>query len=415
MKVVSLEKISSYCSKLIYAMIILLPFMASFSSAAVNTAIVISVFAFIFKKLSAKEPILAKTPINKPFLLLAAISLLSFFNTVDLRSSIEGIIKLLKYGFLFIIVAEELKDKKRLKWAIIGIICGLYLAALDGFYSLYFGRDFLRNKPPDFVIGLMRMKAAFPHTNILAGYLALFLPVPIAMTLYYLRKKKKALLGLISALALYALILTFSRSAVLGVWLAILFIGIIKKDKLILMLLLLSLVIAPFFAPKNIRNWAKATNSPWEFLLNKERFDLYKTALNMVKAHPFIGVGVNTYCLNYQKYKVSEASVLTDKGNWYAHNIFLQMAAEIGIVGLAVFIWMLLALFRSFFIFLKKTDDHFLEICALGIVSGLLAFLVNGLTETNLYYPKIAVLFWYQVGLFFGSIKLGGLSWVKSK
>jgi O-antigen ligase len=323
--------------------------------------------------------------------------------------------KLLKYGSLFIIVADELKNKKRLKWAVIGIICGLYLCALDGFYSLYFGRDFLRNKPPDFVIGLMRMKAAFPHTNILAGYMALLLPVPIALTLYYLRNKKKVLLGLICALAVYALVLTFSRSAVLGIWLAILFIGIIKKDKLILALLLLSLFIAPFFAPKSIRNWAKATDSPWEFLLNKERFDLYKTALNMVKEHPFIGVGVNTYCLNYQKYKVSQASVLTNKGNWYAHNIFLQMAAEIGIAGLAVFIWLLISLFMSFFVFLKKTDDHFLEVCALGIASGLVAFLVNGITETNLYYPKIAVLFWYQVGLLFGSIKLGGFSWTGSK
>ena len=156
----------------------------------------------------------------------------------------------------------------------------------------------------------------------------------------------------------------------------------------------------PFILPKNIKDWIKTTDSAWEVLLNKERMNIYRTSLNMIKAHPFIGVGVNTYCLNYQKYKIKETYGFTGNAMYYAHNIFLHMAAEIGLIGLIIFLWLLVALFKLRVKFYRSCDSDFLKICSLGIVAGIIAFLINGLTESNLYYSKVATLFWYQIGLF---------------
>ncbi|MBM3251208.1 MAG: O-antigen ligase family protein [Candidatus Omnitrophica bacterium] len=393
--------------QIIYFLLIVIPFVASFSSALVNTFIGLTILFYLIYKISKKQFPVTKTPIGPAFLSLIIISLFSFFNSVSLRSSIGGIEKLLKYGFLFMALAEFTKDKIHLRRIAIAIICGLYLASLDGFYQLYFGKDLFRGRPCDFVIGIARMKATFPHTNVFAVYLALFLPLLGALFLYYAKGKRKILLGLSWALITYALFLTFSRGAIAGMAAAFLFMALVRKNKLVIALLIAALILIPFMLPNNIKNWVKNTDYTWEILLNKTRMDIYRTSLNMIKGHPFLGVGVNTYCLNYQKYKVRETYGSGGEDlSYYAHNIFLHMASEIGLFGLFIFLWLLFIIFVRWKKFYFQCDSDFLKVCSLGIIGGIIAFLVNGLTETTLYYSKIAPLFWYQVGILLGILRI---------
>ncbi len=393
------NKTLEWLNKIIYWGVIIIPFAASFSSAVVEVFSWIVISIFILKKILTRNATIAKTPINIPFLLLIIISFLSFYNSVSIRASAQGILKLLKYGFLVFIIAGETKDRKHFIRIISAVFLGLLLSSLDGIYQMIFGIDFFRHKPYDSIMGLTRLKAAFPHTNIFAGYLALFVPVCLPVALYYLEGKKRIILEVIFLLGLFCLIFTFSRSAIFGVWLTLLIMGLIRKDKIVMGITILSMIVAPFIAPQSIKNWSSTTTSVWEFLLNKERFVLYETSLNMIKEHPVVGVGVNTYVLNYQKYKLHDTSVETANTGWYAHNSYLQMAGEIGLIGLAVFIWLLILLIYQGFSYYRKYKNSFFGLCSLGIVLGIVAFLINGLTETNLYYPKIAVLFWFEVGL----------------
>jgi len=374
------DRILVFCDAVIYWSIIAVPFVASFSSAAVDIFIGFMVFAFVLKKIASKDITIVKTPINLPFFLIIGVSLLSFINSVDIRASIQGIVKLLKYGFLIIIIAGEIKDRKHFTRIIWAVFIGLLLSSLDGIYQFIFGVDFFRHRPYDSILGLIRLKAAFPHTNIFAGYLALILPAAIPLLFYHLKGGKRSILLAIAAAAFFCLIFTFCRSAIIGVWLVILLMGLIKKDKAIILLTVLAMFIAPLLMPGSIKDWAKTTRSIGEFLLNKERPILYETSFNMIKHHPFVGVGVNTYVLNYQKYKLHDTSPETANTRWYAHNSYLQMASEIGIIGFACFIWLLFLLFGKWWNFYRNSKDVFLALCGLGIVMGLAAFLVHGLT-----------------------------------
>jgi len=400
------DKIISFCDKAIYWEIIAIPFVASFSSAAVNIFIGFLVFTFLVKQLSGGIKNTGPTSIDIPFAFLIIIALVSFVNSVNMGSSIQGIFKLLKYGALLLIIPRQIKESGHIKRIVTAALLGLLLASLDGVYQLIFGVDFFRHKPYDTVIGLARLKAAFPHTNIFAGYLALFLPLSATLFLYHFKARSKLYSGIITFLGLFCLAFTFSRSAVLGLWLAILITGVIRRDKLVVSLLIASLLVAPFVLPKGIRKWSKTTHSAAEFLLNKERFVLNETSLNMIKHHPILGVGVNTYSLNYQKYKLHDTDEGTANTMWYAHNIFLQMAGETGILGLSAFLWLLAVLFKEWIKFYRRRKDDFSRIATLGIIMGVFAFLVNGLAETNLYYPKIAVLFWFETSLLLGFFNL---------
>jgi putative inorganic carbon (HCO3(-)) transporter len=126
----------------------------------------------------------------------------------------------------------------------------------------------------------------------------------------------------------------------------------------------------------------------------------------MIRDHPVIGLGANTYMKNYKRYKnYPEYRNVITADFLYAHNNFLHMAAEIGLLGLGIFLWLIYELFRECIAVNKKLKDDFFKILSLSLNLCLLAFLVNGLTESSLYSSRVALIFWYLMGLAIGMKK----------
>jgi O-antigen ligase len=393
------EKILAWLNSAIYWEIIIIPFVASFSSAAVNVFIGLLAASFLAKRMLLRKAGLVFSPLTLMFLLLISASAVSFVNSVNLHSSLQGITKLLKYGILLLALPSEVRGREHIKKIIIASMLGLATASFDGVIQLVFGKDLFRHEPYDLAIGLPRLKAAFPHTNIFAGYLALFIPLSAALFFHNTKGRVKEYLGRLFMVAAFCLIFTLSRSAVLGVWLAVFIIGLMRRSWPLVVALIAMVLVAPFLAPKSIKDWSGSTGSVAELLLNRERFPIYETSFNMIGDHPIIGVGVNTYCLNYQKYKLHNTSDDTADTMWYAHNSYLHMASETGLIGFTIFLAILFTLFLRWRRFYALSNDGFLKAVSLGIILGIFAFLIHGLTESNLYYPKIAVMFWFELAL----------------
>jgi probable O-glycosylation ligase (exosortase A-associated) len=68
------------------------------------------------------------------------------------------------------------------------------------------------------------------------------------------------------------------------------------------------------------------------------RLAAWKTAINMGKAHPVMGVGLTMFRVNYTEYKSGEAH----EGVRVAHNSYLQMWAEGGLPTLGMYLLMIL-------------------------------------------------------------------------
>ncbi|MEW6008954.1 MAG: O-antigen ligase family protein [Candidatus Omnitrophota bacterium] len=400
------EKIIYFCDKFLYWLIIIMPFAGSFSSAFLNILIGFSIATYLLKKILLKQYSLPTTSINVPFCFLIIISLISFWNSLDLSASIQGIFKLFKYGFLFLIITETVNEASHLGKIILSLALGIFFVCLDAVFQLQFGRDFIRNHVYDFAIGLPRLRASFPHTNLFALYLGLTLPIVFCLS-RFLKGKLNFFLTIVSILGLFCLFFTFSRGAIVGFLLAIILIAILKKDKLLLKAILVSIIIVPFLVPGSIKDWVKERSSILEVFLNAERIYIYKTTFNMISQHPLIGVGVNTFSQNYRHYKVSQSYGNTGESNYYGHNNFLHMAGEIGLIGFGIFLWLLFNLFKNWVITYRQLPDNsILKVYSLGLIAGIICFLVNGLTETGLYYSKIATWFWLEIGLILSVYKL---------
>ena len=399
------EKAFKVCDFLVYWSIVIIPFAVAISPAMANVFIGFMFGFFLLKKLlemNRNEKLLTDTAINLPFLLVIVFSLLSFWNSVDIADSVKGMLKLIKYGLIFLICAQELKDTRQAKRMIGSIILGAVLVSLDGLWQLISGFDFIRgNRLQSASIDLARPTASFPNPNVMGIYLSALVPLILGLAIF-LKPKLKIRIFLIvaSMIALTGVYITFSRGSGLGVFFSLLFLGILKKNKLLTVILLILLVIFPFVMPKNIKGWAKEIRyNPLVFLFNQDRLSMYQNTLNMIRHHPLVGVGVNTFSKNYAKYKLAKVEEqFPTLDTTYTHNMYLQMGGEIGLLGLSAFLWLLFMFFRENLRTFHSLKDGFLQTICLSLGACVIAFLVNGMTETSLYYARVSPIFWYLIG-----------------
>jgi putative inorganic carbon (hco3(-)) transporter len=391
----------SILSLVIYWLIILLPFSLAIAPAPANVFMGLLIASFLAKRILKKERLFVKTEINLPLLILFILTCISIVHSINLKDTLKGgILRLLLYAFVFLAVAAEVKNRKHAVRIIIAAACGLMLVSIDAIWQVTTGRDFIRGYHPQIVIGLVRATASFSEPNGFGIYLSALAPLAFGIAIYARKKFNKAAAILVSLIALTGIALTYSRPTLLATYVALFFLGIARKNKFLISGLLIIAMISPFIAPKAIRNWAKETEyNPLRFFCNDDRIAAYRNSLNMIKAHPFMGVGANTFMKNYKKYKESpEYRNVITTDLMQAHNNFLHMAGEIGLIGLSIFVWLLYGLFKACVNIHRRLKDKTDKAILLSLIACLIAFLVNGLTESSLYSSRVALVFWFLAG-----------------
>ena len=392
----------AYLDSIIYWSLVLIPFFVGIAPAPVSVFSGFFIAALVTKRIVQKKPLFASNAASFPFLAFFSVTCLSLVNSVSLGDSLKGgVLRLLQYGFIMLGIAQEVKDSRHLRLIVGSMAAGVVFASFDSLWQVAFGHDLVRHWQPEQLLGLIRAKGSFKDPNTLGVYLSAFTPVCAAFTLWYARGKARAAAFLLSAVVLGGIALTYSRPTLLAVFIALLFMGLVRRDRWLLSVLALMVVISPFITPKSVREWTRSVGyDPLRVMCNDDRIAIFKNALNMIRHNPVLGVGANTFMKNYQKYKESpEYRGVVTSDYCYAHNNFLHMAGETGLVGLGLFLWFLAALFMHAGRVYTESADPFVRVVSLAVTACLIAFLVNGLTESSLYSSRVAVVFWYLAGL----------------
>lgn len=393
------NKIPTFCDNVIKIALPIMLFFIPISNAVVSIAIVCAVVALIIKKIF-EGPFKIRIPqLNLPLILFLFAVCVSVVNSIYLKSSLIGVRKWLMYSTIFLFITDIIKDKKYLKMLIVIFIVSACLVSIDAILQFVFGKDILYGHQTSITtfenFNIKRATGPFRNANDFSVYLVTIIPLSISISLYDNNKIRRLLYGIVSLVIGLSLFLTFFRGALLAFCVTIILVGVLRKDKRILLFLLVLLILAPFVLPKGATHWLVKNPSIFGFFLDHSRILHMKTALNMVKAHPFIGVGVNTFVPNYINYRPPEDGFV----GWYAHNSFLQIAAEIGAVGLVIFLWLLAKFIYLWWREYKRQSDIYIKAVSLGLFAGTMAFLTAGLLESNLHYSRQAVLFWGMFGL----------------
>lgn len=397
-------KILKVLDFILYWAIIIFPFSMGISNGFMNAFLGIIIVTFLLKKVIKKECIFSETNINIPLLALFLITVFSLFYSAFPKDTIKGgILRFLQYIILLFALINEVKDKKHIWRIIFAIIAGLVFVSIDAIWQVSTGKDFVRGYEPSILIGLVRATASFSDPNTLGVYLSALAPLFFGLALYCFKGYRRVLAGVFSLLVLIGIAVPYSRPTLLATYVALLFLTIVKKSKWLTAGLIVFILIAPFLLPKSVKQFAKEVNyNPIRFMCNDDRISIFRNSIQMIKASPIIGHGANTFMKNYKKYKENpEYRNATTSDFCYAHQNFLQIAGDIGLLGLGIFMWLLYELFKGCVCIFRKLKDDELKIILLSLIACLIAFLVNGLTESSLNSSRVAGIFWYLIGFSF--------------
>ena len=127
----------------------------------------------------------------------------------------------------------------------------------------------------------------------------------------------------------------------------------------------------------------------------------WRRSLAMIVGKPIIGHGLGTYEIAFPGYidQAWEENIGHESLPDDPHNLLLNIAASSGIVGLAAFVWLMVALFIRVFRKLFRADKSKRYLVG-GILLGGIAYLVN-----LMFHPstiEVTALFWILMGCVLG-------------
>ncbi len=401
-----LSRIDSIIRFFLYLLIFWLPY----SPAVIEVSVVAATLLLIIKRIlifrvsRSWRQTLQPPPsaLNKSIYFFIFLCVLSVVGSVFLSDSLHGFIsKTLEWFLVYFLILEVFTQRRHIYIALGVLLFTATSTAIDSLVQFYItSKDiFLQHV----IEPHSRATAGFKTPDSLGGFLTIVTLVAFALP-FILTKKiyKICSLGIIFLL-LWSLFLTFTRGAELGVVLGFVFFLYVMFNSMkrynpwpfILILILMAALSYPFIQ--------KHMNSLFvEDRLNSIswRFQIWRDTLTMIKERPIFGHGLNTYMQIFQEYGQSIKASPT-----YAHNCYLQLAAETGLLGLGCFLFMVFKLFQSTLtlVFLPIFQKDFLKFIALGLLAGLAAFLIHSFFDTNLYSLQLSIYFWYMVGIL-GSI-----------
>ncbi len=352
----------------------------------------------LYSMIRSKQTSLLKDLFFKLLFLYFFMNLLSLTQTHYWAESLRGLFKVFRHIFLCVGVAYTLDTPKKIRKLYPYFFVAAATTALDGFYQGITGRDFFNaRKMTAYFEQNGRLTGPFKHANDFSAYLSFvgILYLGIALDGWHFFIKKKYFIYMAGfALVLTALLGTYSRTGWFAFLIAAVGMAAARKSKIILAAVLGLVVWGIFFSPPLVQLRLSSIWDPHGGTVSERKL-LWEEAVGMIKHSPILGLGLNTYSRNERFYKSKDSKA----DNQYAHNGYLQMAAEIGVLGVLSFLGALFYfLGHSFWIFSKARDLYF-KSAGIALVFATGTFLMHSAFDTGLQSLLLVNLMWLSLGV----------------
>jgi putative inorganic carbon (HCO3(-)) transporter len=369
------------------------------------------------------HPLLVRTAaLPWMFLYLLALIVSSIASTATSEAAANTLVFVEEGAILYFLVTSAIRtevDLRRVIWTVVlagGLLGAISISqeARHAYGDTYFGLAQTQTGDIRVTGGSSadrpRLAGPIGETNRYAQVMLILLP--LAMYLVGVEQRRAPrLLALACSLAILAAIaLTFSRGAiiVLAVLVVVMCVaGRLRWRTLIgagIGLSLIASAAVPGFAERvdSLRGIAglidtgDSTNAPDGAIVGRATSNL--AAVGTFIDHPLIGVGPGVYFLDYSRLYANRLGLRYFAENRRAHNMYLEIAADTGLFGLAGFLAIcgatLLALRRAQQIAARRRDRAGADLAS-ALFFAMLAFLGTGVF-LHLSYERY---FWFLIAL----------------
>ncbi len=334
------------------------------------------------------------TPITPAVGVLLLALLLSVFVAEDLSRSAKELLKWMELAAVYVAGRSLLDTPGSRRVLLVWLIVAAVSQALVGL-----GQAVLQIGPSHFMIGgvLMRAYGTFEQPNPFGGYLGLTLPLIAALVLFGLRPGWwRRLASAALALLVTAVVLTLSRGAWAGQTVALLLVlmaGSRAARHALLALGAFAAILAiaawPLLPAEFTVRFTSVVTSLAEFgtlheaIVTPENWAVYErlsqwyAGWQMFRDNWLLGVGIGNYNSAYDAYRLDQWPVALG----HAHNHYLTIAAEAGLLGLSAYLGFLATVFRVGMHSLRRAQDRLGRAAAIGILGSLTGFATHNMFD----------------------------------
>lgn len=333
--------------------------------------------------------------------------------SLDPIATREEFLRVLTYIMLFWVVFNRIRKREQVERVIVTIIgIGFFLAvfAIIQKYSsngkIYWIRETAQGGEPF---------GPYVNRNHFAGYMEIVLPLTIGymlaqspvrtdrlgirrrLLLWTSHQTSKSILLLFAAIFMgTALLLTGSRGGLVsfaGSMVFFVMMAIMKQTahsravRLALVCCGLTLIAAIWIGGNSAFLSLERLEKTLQEPSTEERAILWRDTVRMANDYLRLGSGFNTFEAVFPAYKTSTTQMIFQ----YAHNDYLQLLAEGGIVAFSLIGWFIIAWYRKVIAGWLTRHDPFAVYLALAGMTAVVAILIHSLSDFNLHIPANAI------------------------
>ncbi|NCD09010.1 MAG: O-antigen ligase family protein [Negativicutes bacterium] len=377
--------------KLTFILFCLLALSTCLSIAVTNFLLVLLFLLAVFDLHRLKTVIItdAHQGYGKVILLFSFTMLLSALFSGDLVTGLGQFFKMFVYRALPLVLLFFFRPSEKDTRILLGmLVLSFFISSVYVFYQGY-------------VSGWsQRIAGPFGHPMTYAGFCCLFLPV-LAVTLLDHRLKLPPFSKFLIPLCLFAGLAGLLLNQTRGAWLALLLVFAYvffqsfqfnRKRAIYITTLLLLVIMAAFQTPTLQSRLGSITDKSMH---GNERIILWESSLQMFNDHKIFGIGLGQFGKVYNDrslgYKHPDAREQLN----HAHNNFLHMLAENGIIGFIGFITMFAYFLQKSYKGVRYRHNPY-SLMLLGMIGALL---LQGFTEYNFGNSALMKTFWLLFGV----------------
>ncbi|MCD6376251.1 MAG: O-antigen ligase family protein, partial [Caldisericaceae bacterium] len=327
-----------------------------------------------------------RSPLTLPFALFTAWAFIGLFFAVHKENSIHDFYAhLLKYLAIYYILLNFFNSRKRLNLLSWVIIISTTVFSIGGMIYFYL---ILGNNFP-------KARIVFQETpSGIIGFVTIF---AIMLSLHFISKRVNFYQKLVLMLSLAATVLitffTLSRGSLLALVLSLLLLFV--KNKKVVIIFSVFMVIALSVVP--LKN-SLTFDAMQKKILNSARINkIWPTHFEIIKGFPIFGIGfgMDEMSCNQELWDKYSAKVSPERRVVAIdpHNIVVSTALRVGLVGLALFLYIIFAFARMCWITIRHGSDNFIKSWGLCMTAAFVAWFAKGMFEPALSHVPAIVLY----------------------
>lgn len=341
---------------------------------------------------------------------------LSLIFAPDFEVAVEAVSTFLKDAFIAVLVLVLLRTVRTFQgviWTL--VLTGLFLGTLGTYQYVTgsFGQEFggfAQASVKNIAEGTEDYRISGPLTdpNHYAQALLVILPLAVGRLRFGVRLVSRVTAFVAVAVLTLSLFFTFSRAA-LVVMAMVAVVGIVQRPpplKALAVVAAGAVLMLPLLPPGYLDRVGQLVDAlpgvgqgrTSEPSLSG-RLSALEAGTRMALDNPVLGVGVDHFPLRYREYAIG-LGIDTTRGAIEPHNLYIQVSAETGYVGLAAFTGLIVVVTRRLLRGerqLRQAGQQSLAHLVADLQLSLLAYLLAGLFVHNAY-PRF---FWLLLGICF--------------